>query len=74
MDKEEIKKIFGLVLVDHNPEEFFKHCTDDFKLILHPNPIPSGLSDNQNIYNLFDHFSTSFPNWPHHINTLYHAT
>ena len=24
MDKEKIKKIFGLVLVDHNPEEFFK--------------------------------------------------
>ena len=33
MNKEEIKKIFGLVLVDHNIEEFFKYCTDDFKLI-----------------------------------------
>ena len=29
MDKEEIKKIFKLLLVDHNPDEFFKYCTDD---------------------------------------------
>jgi len=45
MDKEKIKKIFGLVLVDHNVEEFFKHCTDDFKLILHPKHIAAGIYD-----------------------------
>ena len=36
MNKEEIKKIFGLVLEDHNIDEFLKYCTDDFKLILIP--------------------------------------
>ena len=54
MDKEKIKKIFGLVLVDHNPEEFFKHCTDDFKLILHPKHIAAGIYDRQNIYKLLN--------------------
>ena len=60
MDKEKIKKIFGLVLVDHKPEEFFKHCTEDFKLILHPKHIADGIYDRQNIYKLFEHLDKSF--------------
>ena len=72
MDKEKIKKIFGLVLVDHNPEEFFKYCTEDFKLILHPKHIAAGIYDKQNIYKLFDHLAKSFPNWSETIEKVYH--
>tara|TARA_B100000035_G_scaffold297810_1_gene290925 strand:+ start:147 stop:533 length:387 start_codon:yes stop_codon:yes gene_type:complete len=72
MNKEDIKKIFGLVLVDHNPEEFFKYCTDDFKLILHPRHIAAGIYDKKNIYKLFEHLDKSFPNWSETIEKIYH--
>ena len=49
MDKEEIKKIFSLLLVDHNPEEFFKYCTDDVKFVLHPKHVAAGIYDKKSI-------------------------
>jgi len=45
MDKEEIKRIFNLLLVDHNPEEFLKYCTEDVKIILHPRHVAAGIYD-----------------------------
>ena len=54
MNKEKIKKIFGLVLVDHNIEEFFKHCTDDFKLVLHPKHIAAGIYDKKTCINFLN--------------------
>ena len=72
MNKEEIKKIFGLVLVDHNIEEFFKHCTDDFKLVLHPKHIAAGIYDKKNMHKLFEHLGKSFPNWSETIEKVYH--
>ena len=72
MNKEEIKKIFGLVLVDHNIEEFFKYCTDDFKLILHPKHIAAGIYEKKDIPKLFKHLAKSFPHWSEAIEKVYH--
>jgi len=72
MNKEKIKKIFGLVLVDHNIDEFFKHCTDDFKLVLHPKHIAAGIYDKKNMHKLFEHLGKSFPNWSETIEKVYH--
>ena len=72
MDKEEIKKIFGSVLVDQNIEEFFKYCTDDFKLILHPKHIAAGIYEKKDIPKLFEHLAKSFPHWSETIEKIYH--
>ena len=72
MDKEEIKRIFNLLLVDHNPEEFLKYCTDDVKFILHPRHVAAGIYDRKSIFNLFEHLSKSFPNWTETIEKIYH--
>ena len=72
MDKEEIKKIFSLLLVDHNPEEFFKYCTNDVKFVLHPRHIAAGIYDKKSIFNLFEHLAKSFPHWSETIEKIYH--
>ena len=72
MNKEEIKKIFNLLLVDHNPEEFFKYCTDDVKFILHPRHVAAGIYDKKSIFNLFEHLAKSFPHWSETIENIYH--
>ena len=72
MDKEEIKRIFNLLLVDHNPEEFLKYCTDDVKFILHPRHVAAGIYDRKSIFNLFEHLAKSFPNWTETIEEIYH--
>ena len=72
MDKEEIKRIFNLLLVDHNPEEFLKYCTEDVKFILHPRHVAAGIYDRKSIFNLFEHLSKSFPNWTETIEKIYH--
>tara|TARA_Y100000996_G_scaffold411010_2_gene394371 strand:+ start:231 stop:617 length:387 start_codon:yes stop_codon:yes gene_type:complete len=72
MDKEEIKRIFNLLLVDHNPEEFLKYCTDDVKFILHPRHVAAGVYDRKSIFNLFEHLAKSFPNWTETIEKIYH--
>ena len=72
MDKEEIKRIFNLLLVDHNPEEFLKYCTDDVKFILHPRHVAAGIYDRKSIFNLFEHLAKSFPNWTETIEKIYH--
>ena len=72
MDKEEIKRIFNLLLVDHNPEEFLKYCTNDVKFILHPRHVAAGIYDRKSIFNLFEHLSKSFPNWTETIEKIYH--
>ena len=72
MDKEEIKKIFNLLLVDHNPEEFLKYCTNDVKFILHPRHVAAGIYDRKSIFNLFEHLAKSFPNWTETIEKIYH--
>ena len=72
MDKEEIKRIFNLLLVDHNPEEFLKYCTDDVKFILHPRHVAAGIYDRKSIFSLFEHLAKSFPNWAETIEEIYH--
>ena len=72
MDKEEIKRIFNLLLVDHNPEEFLKYCTDDVKFILHPRHVAAGIYDRKSIFNLFEHLAKSFPHWSETIEKVYH--
>jgi ketosteroid isomerase-like protein len=72
VDKEEIRKIFSLLLVDHNPEEFFKYCTDDVKFILHPKHVAAGIYDKKSIFNLFEHLAKSFPYWSETIEKIYH--
>ena len=72
MDKEEIKRIFNLLLVDHNPEEFLKYCTDDVKFILHPRHVAAGIYDRKSIFGLFEHLAKSFPNWTETIEKIYH--
>ena len=72
MDREEIKRIFNLLLVDHNPEEFLKYCTDDVKFILHPRHVAAGIYDRKSIFNLFEHLAKSFPNWTETIEEIYH--
>ena len=72
MGKEEIRKIFSLLLVDHNPEEFFKYCTDDVKFILHPKHVAAGIYDKKSIFNLFEHLAKSFPHWSETIEKIYH--
>ena len=72
MDKEEIKRIFNLLLVDHNLEGFLKHCTDDVKFILHPRHVAAGIYDRKSIFNLFEHLAKSFPHWSETIEKVYH--
>ena len=72
MDKEKIKKIFNLLLVNHNPEEFFKYCTDDVKFILHPKHVAAGIYDKKSIFNLFEHLAKSFPHLSETIEKIYH--
>tara|TARA_B100000902_G_C26971407_1_gene745567 strand:- start:57 stop:443 length:387 start_codon:yes stop_codon:yes gene_type:complete len=72
MDKEKIKKIFNLLLVDHNPDEFLKYCTDDVKFILHPRHVAAGIYDRKSIFNLFEHLAKSFPHWSETIEKIYH--
>ena len=72
MDKEKIKKIFNLLLVDHNPDEFLKYCTDDVKFILHPRHVAAGIYDRKSIFNLFEHLAKSFPHWTETIEKVYH--
>lgn len=72
MDKEKIKKIFKLLLVDHDPEEFLKYCTDDIKFILHPKHIAAGTYDKKSIFNLFEHLAKSFPHWSETVEKIYH--
>ena len=72
MDKEEIKRIFNLLLVDHNPEEFLKYCTNDVKFILHPRHVAAGIYDRKSVFNLFEHLAKSFPNWTETIEKIYH--
>ena len=72
MDKEEIRRIFNLLLVDHNPQEFLKYCTDDVKFILHPRHVAAGIYDRKSIFNLFEHLAKSFPNWTETIEKIYH--
>ncbi len=72
MDKNELKRIFDLLLVDHNPEEFLKHCTDDVKFILHPRHVAAGIYDRKSIFNLFEHLAKSFPHWTETIEKIYH--
>ena len=72
MDKEKIKKIFNLLLVDHNPDEFLKYCTDDVKFILHPRHAAAGIYDRKSIFNLFNHLAKSFPHWSETIEKIYH--
>ena len=72
MDKEEIKKIFSILLVDHNPEEFFKYCTDDVKFVLHPKHVAAGIYDKKSIFNLFEHLAKFFPHWSETIEKIYH--
>ena len=72
MDKEKIKKIFNLLLVDHNPDEFLKYCTDDVKFILHPRHAAAGIYDRKSIFGLFEHLAKSFPHWTETIEKIYH--
>ena len=72
MDKEEIRRIFNLLLVDHNPQEFLKYCTDDVKFILHPRHVAAGIYDRKSIFNLFEHLAKSFPHWSETIEKVYH--
>ena len=72
MDKEEIRRIFNLLLVDHNPQEFLKYCTDDVKFILHPRHVAAGIYDRKSIFNLFEHLAKSFPHWSETIENVYH--
>ena len=72
MDKEEIRRIFNLLLVDHNPQEFLKYCTDDVKFILHPRHVAAGIYDRKSIFNLFEHLAKSFPHWTETIEKIYH--
>ena len=72
MDKEKIKKIFNLLLVDHNPDEFLKYCTDDVKFILHPRHVAAGIYDRKSIFGLFEHLAKSFPHWTETIEKIYH--
>ena len=72
MDKEEIKRIFNLLLVDHNPQEFLKYCTDDVKFILHPRHVAAGIYDRKSIFGLFEHLAKSFPHWTETIEKIYH--
>ena len=72
MDKEEIRRIFNLLLVDHNPQEFLKYCTDDVKFILHPRHVAAGIYDRKSIFNLFEHLAKSFPHWTETIEKVYH--
>ena len=72
MNKEELKKKLNLLLVDHNPKEFLKYCTDDVKFILHPRHVAAGIYDKKSIFNLFEHLAKSFPNWTETIEDIYH--
>jgi len=53
-------------------EEFFKYCTDDFKLILHPKHIAAGIYEKKDIPKLFEHLAKSFPHWSETIEKVFH--
>ena len=72
MNNTQLKEIFNLLLVDHDIEEFLKHCTDDVKFILHPKHVAAGIYDKKSIFNLFEHLAKSFPNWTETIEKIYH--
>ena len=72
MNREDLKKKLSLLLVDHNPKEILKHCTDDVKIILHPRHVAAGIYDKKSIFNLFEHLAKSFPNWSETIEKVYH--
>ena len=74
MNNTQLKEIFNLLLVDHDIEEFLKHCTDDVKFILHPKHVAAGIYDKKSIFNLFEHLAKSFPNWTETIEHVYHDT
>ena len=72
MDENKIRNIFGLLIEEHNLEEFLKHCTEDVKFILHPKHVAAGIYDKKTLYDLFEHLSKSFPNWKEVIEHVYH--
>ena len=72
MDENKIRKIFGLLIEEHNLEEFLKHCTEDVKFILHPKHVAAGIYDKKTLYDLFEHLAKSFPNWKEVIEHVYH--
>ena len=72
MDENKIRKVFGMLIEEHNLEEFLKHCTEDVKFILHPKHVAAGIYDKKTIYDLFGHLAKSFPNWKEVIEHVYH--
>ena len=72
MDENKIRNIFGLLIEEHNLEEFLKHCTEDVKFILHPKHVAAGIYDKKTLYDLFEHLAKSFPNWKEVIEHVYH--
>ena len=72
MDENKIRKVFGMLIEEHNLEEFLKHCTEDVKFILHPKHVAAGIYDKKTIYDLFEHLAKSFPNWKETIEHVYH--
>ncbi len=72
MNEEEIKRIFNILIKDHNLDEFLKYCTDDVKFILHPKHVAAGIYDRKSIYDLFVHLAKSFPHWNETIEQIYH--
>ena len=72
MDENKIRKVFGMLIEEHNLEEFLKHCTEDVKFILHPKHVAAGIYDKKTIYDLFEHLAKSFPNWKEIIEHVYH--
>ena len=72
MNEDHIKKTLGLLLEDHNIDEFLKYCTEDVKFILYPKHAAAGIYDKKTIYGLFVHLAKSFPNWTETIEQTYH--
>ena len=72
MDENKIRKVFGMLIEEHDLEEFLKHCTEDVKFILHPKHVAAGIYDKKTIYDLFEHLAKSFPNWKEIIEHVYH--
>ena len=72
MDENKIRKVFGMLIEEHNLEEFLKHCTEDVKFILHPKHVAAGIYDKKTLYDLFEHLAKSFPNWKEVIEHVYH--
>ena len=72
MNEDKLEKILGLLLEDHNIDEFLKYCTEDVKFILYPKHAAAGIYDKKTIYSLFVHLAKSFPNWTETIEQTYH--